>query len=102
MSDYSLHFVIGSTLFATFLGLLMSPVFYVICDACWATSYKVAHKPRQGGCDWDTRLPLGRRDVAPRRYSVLLAAGIISIGDYSPCALLAAARITVNRYSPQS
>jgi len=51
MSDYSLHFVIGSTLFATFLGLLMSPVFYVICDACWATSYKVAHKPRQGGCD---------------------------------------------------
>jgi len=33
---------------------------------------------------------------------VILAAGMISIGDYTRCALLAAARITVNRYSPQN
>ena len=51
ISDYSLHFVIGCMLFATFLGLLMVPVFYVIWDACWETSYKVAYKPRHGACD---------------------------------------------------
>ena len=30
--------VIGGMLFATFLGLLLIPVFYVVVRRCWATS----------------------------------------------------------------